>query len=133
MLKSSSVEELEEIAKEKNFLLIWEESADINFDNFWISLNNLRERRASTSNTCTTLLNGWNFLEDLGRTFNIAQVKSVLSTSILQKIYEKLFYGCNIGAENLQKTYSPLWTRQEINEIRKKMRLVWAMLEKYLE
>jgi len=133
LIKSSSKYGINALASKQKYFLIWEEAANMNFDKFWCSLNSLREKRASTNKTCSILLNGWNFIEDLGYTLNMNQVKIILDTPILREVYKKIFYGCNIATIYHDKPYSPLWSCEELHELKEKMRSVWKLLKKYLD
>lgn len=110
----------------------WSEGAEIDFDKFWISLNNLRVERASSSKTCDRLLNGWNFIEDMLKTFNLKSDFDQLKTPMLNKAYKKLFSGNNLPAVTPEdKTYSPVWTKKEIKNIRSAFRSVWRSLKRH--
>jgi hypothetical protein len=104
----------------------WSERAEIDFDKFWTALENLRSNRASSRRTCSVLLKGWNFIEDMGRTFNLKKEMKRLRSKLLDKAYEKIFYGCNLPSVTPNgKSYSPLWSTAEIKALRTEHRAVW--------
>jgi len=109
----------------------WTEYAEINFDKFFTVLRNLRTGKASTTKTCHVLLNGWNFIEDMGRTFNLKKELKRLRSKLLNKAYDKIFYGCNLPAVTPEgKSYSPLWSREEIAAMRTEFRVIWKLFRK---
>lgn len=133
LIKAGSEEELEkQLSIFESTKIYWNESATINFDKFWQSLNNLKVGRASSVNTCKTLLDGWNFIEDLLRTFKLDQEQKYLKTPILNKAYKKLVSGCNLPSITPEgKSYSPLWKQKEITELRKALKTTWLLLRQY--
>jgi len=109
----------------------WSEYSEINFDKFWTALKNIRTERASSIKTCSVLLNGWNFLEDMGRTFDLKKDIKKLRSKLLNKTYEKLFYGCNLPSVTPEgKSYSPLWLKEEIASMRAEFRAIWTTFRK---
>ena len=104
----------------------WSEYSEMDFDRFWKALRNLKTGRASSIITCTILLDGWNFIEDMGRTFNLKKDLKRLHSRLLDKAYEKLFCGCNLPAVTPEgKSYSPLWSHEEILSMRAEFREIW--------
>lgn len=131
ILFSKSEEKLKEMLGEESEKVNWIEDSVINFDKFWTALRNLRINRASSINTCNLLLDGWNFIEDLLRTFGLDNEMKSLRTPLLNKAYEKLFCGCNLPSVTPEgKSYSPLWTYEEILVLRKEFRVIWKILRK---
>ena len=109
----------------------WAEYVEINFDKFFAALRNLKAERASSSKTCFILLEGWNFIEDMICTFNLKADFKKLRSRVLNKAHDKLFYGCNLPSVTPKgKSYSPIWTAEEITVMRSALRDVWATLRK---
>ncbi len=109
----------------------WAEYAEIDYHKFFTALKNLRAEKASSAKTCYALLEGWNFIEDMSRTFNLKKDLKRLRSRLLNKSYEKLFYGCNLPSVTPEgKSYSPLWTTEEISAMRAEFRAIWATLRK---
>ena len=105
----------------------WSEYSEMDFDKFWTALKNLSPNRASSRKTCSVLLSGWNFIEDLGRTLNRKKEVKRLRSKLLNKAYQKLFHGCNLPPTTPKgKSYSPLWISSEIISLRTEFRSVWA-------
>lgn len=107
----------------------WPEEGFIDFDKFWIALRNLRPNKASSNKTCNVLLEGWNFIEDLGKSLGHYKTLEILKTAMLNKCYDKLFYGNNLPSitpEN--KSYNPLWSKEEIQSIRNAFKIIWREL-----
>jgi len=108
----------------------WSDGSEIDFDKFWASLRNLRVGRASSPKTCSLLLDGWNFLEDLAQTFKLDQDLEGLRSPLLNKVYDKLLYGSNLPSITPEgKSYSPLWLEDEIYALRKGLKRIWKLIE----
>jgi hypothetical protein len=106
----------------------WPEQAELDFGKFWTALKNLRSNRSSSRKTCSVLLAGWNFIEDMGRTFNLKNDMKRLRSKRMDKAYEKIFYGCNLPSVTPNgKSYSPLWINQEIAVLRAEFRTIWEL------
>jgi hypothetical protein len=109
----------------------WAEYSEIDFDKFWLLLKNLKVKRASSIKTCSVLLDGWNFIEDMGRTFNLKKNMKKLRSRLLNKAYKKLFYGCNLQSVTLEgKSYNPLWKQEEISAMHTELRAIWTLFRK---
>ncbi|MGV7222139.1 MAG: hypothetical protein ACQ9MH_11475 [Nitrospinales bacterium] len=52
------------------FQINWQESSVIDFDKFLNILYSLSTTTETSTNDCNTLNNGWNFLEDMLKTFS---------------------------------------------------------------
>ena len=115
----SSRNRLIKFTMENKMHIKWEECGNIDLDKFFIALKNIRTRRASSIRTCSILLAGWNFIEDILFTFNLEQCRKALHTPVLNKAYDKLFYGNNLPAITPEgNEYQPLWLKEEIKEMR---------------
>ena len=125
LLSSSLLRQMSQ-SDQKHFEIQWDEIAEFDFNKFWVAINNLRENRASTSTTCNMLLDGWNFIEDIGRTFGLNKLMGKLKSKTMTKAYDKIFYGNNLpGVTPEGKSYNPLWEKEEIATIRKELKSVW--------
>jgi hypothetical protein len=107
----------------------WSEYSEMDFDKFWTAMKNLRVGRASSIKTCAILLEGWNFIEDMGRTFNLKREFKGLHTKTLSKSYQKLYQGNNLLAPE-GRLYSPLWRPEEIRILRFEFSTIWTTLRK---
>jgi hypothetical protein len=126
LIAEESVAYLKDSVDEDSDSVSWEETGEINFDEFWLCIKNLRKGRASSARTCRTLLDGWNFLEDMARTMGRKSNLSCLINPGLNKIYDKLFCGCKFPAVTPEgKSYSPIWTHEEINIFRREICWAW--------
>jgi hypothetical protein len=126
LLICESISDLKAKLDEASQSRFCEELFEINFDEFWVSVKNLRINRASSIKTCKILLDGWNIMEDLIRT--VGQESDLLSLRcpVLDKLYEKLFWGNNLPAVTPEgASYSPIWMQEEIIIFRREMRKVW--------
>jgi len=126
LLICESISDLKARLDEASQSRFCEELFEINFDEFWVSVKNLRVNRASSIKTCKILLDDWNIIEDLIRT--VGQESDLLSLRcpVLDKLYEKLFWGNNLPAVTPEgASYQPLWEQEEIFIFRREMRRVW--------
>ena len=65
------------------------------------------------------ILNFWNILTDVSKDFEINFVGNKRNR-LIDHIYNKLFYGCNLPTINISgKIYVPKWRKKEIEEIKK--------------
>jgi hypothetical protein len=130
LISSRSERKLRDLLGNKARQLKWSESAEVNIDHFWNALRGLKVGKSSSTDTCKILLNGWNFIEDLVKTVGHTEVTKGLHSPLLNKVYEKLFYGNNLPAITPQgKSYSPLWMREEIVSLRKEFYSIWKILK----
>jgi len=90
-------------AKEKGFLLDTEEVL--------ISSEILRKING-TKIDCNLFLNYWNIFSDAAHSIN-CQFIGDSRKGIIQHIYTKLFYGCNILVKEKEEHYKPKWNKEE--------------------
>lgn len=130
LISAPTIEALKDSLGEDAHNVEWSEEAELNFDKFWTSLRNMRPARSSSERTCDLLLNGWNFIEDLGRTFGFDTELEELRTPILNNAYQKLFYGNNLPSITPEdRSYYPLWTDEEMLALRKAFKKVWNFFQ----
>jgi hypothetical protein len=126
LLVCASISDLKEKLGEECEPKFCEEVSEISFDEFWVSVKNLRTGRASSIKTYKILLDGWNFIEDLIRTVGQESDLLRLRCPVLDKLYEKLFWGNNLPAVTPEgASYSPIWMQEEIIIFRREIRKVW--------
>ncbi|RLC09156.1 MAG: hypothetical protein DRI57_22645 [Deltaproteobacteria bacterium] len=131
LISAQTVEDLKHILGKDADSVEWSEVTEINFDRFQTALKNLRHGRASSQSTCDLLLDGWNFLEDMARTFGIDKEKEGLRTPILNKAYDKLLYGNNLAPVTPERcSYHPLWAREEIFGLRREFKKILKLFIK---
>lgn len=116
-------EEAIDFAKEEGFLLDTEE--DI------VTSAILRKMHIRKIN-CNLYLNHWNMFHDVAYSLNCPFLGD-RRTGIIQHIYEKLFYGCNILVKEDEEHYRPKWSKQERRFIAKVMKEGFKILEKGLD
>jgi len=132
LFMEDSIEKAKQRLEDDNDSVHWLECSLMNFDLFWSELHNLKRNRESDVKICKIILNGWNFIEDLINTFNLCESKSKLKSEMLDKIYDKLFFGNNLDAITPKnKPYNPLWTKEEIGCLLDSMEKVWHDLSIY--
>jgi len=108
----------------------WKEHAELDLDSFWRAVQGLRAGRASAQTTCRTLLNGWNFTEDLLRTLGAKREGRGFRTHLLNRCYDKVFFGSNLPSVTPKsKRYQPIWTREEITALRAAFAAAWERIE----
>jgi len=131
LISAQTVGELKRILGKDADRVEWSEGAEISFDKFRTALKNLRHGRASSRKTCSLLLDGWNFLEDMARTFRLDKETEGLRTPILNKAYDKLLHGNNLPSVTPEGcSYHPLWTSEEISALRSSFRDMFSLLIK---
>lgn len=70
---------------------------------------------------CKRYLNYWNIFSDVAHSVN-HQFLGDNREGIIQRIYEKLFYGCNLLVRDDEKHYVPKWSKKERRWIAKVMK-----------
>jgi hypothetical protein len=131
LLVAQSPRELKKLLGKRSGDVRWKEGAKLDFDKFWRALRSLRVNRASSQSTCRLLLNGWNFVEDLLRTFDLSRKGRCLRTRVLNRCYDKIFFGSNLPSVTPEsKRYEPLWRREEITKLQEAFGSVRQHLEK---
>jgi hypothetical protein len=129
ILSVGDFEEAKKIFAGLSFAIKWDEAAIIDFDVFWKILSGLGSGSIIDETACEVMLNGWNFIEDLIRTFALDALREKLHEPQLNKVYEKFFYGCNIAAVTPSRCgYTPLWQPQEVLMLRARLADVWDEL-----
>lgn len=108
------------------FQIEWSESETIDFDMFWKEINALNVGNATDESACKVLLSGWNFIEDMMRTFSLNYSYKELDKTLIDKTYKKIFYGNNIQAVTPENSgYMPLWGNEELINLRLTLLKVW--------
>lgn len=126
---STDMEELFKI-RGKN-IIHWNQYALINLDSFFRAIKNLKGNRSSTKATCSLIVNGWNFLEDMANTLALSKDAELFQSKVLSKMYDKLFAGMNLPATTPKnKIYSPLWTPDEIQALAHASKELWARINR---
>ena len=100
-------------------------------DEFLLSSSILRRIYARKIN-CNQFLNYWNIFSDMAHSINCPFIGDSRDREVIQQIYEKLFYGCNVLAKENQERYRPKWSRKERRWIAKVMRDGFQVLSKGL-
>lgn len=128
---ADDIQDAKKIFADLPFNIIWSDAATIDFDMFWNELDNLNTKNPADEKTCEVILNGWNFIEDVLRTFSLDDLHEKLSDLQLNKAYKKFFYGNNIEAVTPNGySYNPLWEKDEILILREKLTYVWDEIGK---
>jgi hypothetical protein len=129
LVSAKSEQELRNLLGNDSEQLRRSESTTIDLDKFWRALRNLKAGTSSSTKTCTILLDGWNFIEDLLRTVGLTQEIKKLHFPVLNKVYRKLFHGCNLPSITPEgKSYNPIWLQEEISLLRKEIHSIWKKL-----
>ena len=82
---------------------------------------------------CNLFLNYWNIFSDMAHSINCQFVGDNRDKEIIQHIYEKLFYGCNILVKEDEEHYRPKWSKKERRWIAKVMKNGFKILSKGLK
>lgn len=99
----SEKKEAIKFAREKGFLLDTNELI--------ISSSSLRKIKTAKIN-CNLFLNYWNIFSDVAHSIN-CQFIGDSKNKLIQHIYEKLFYGCNLLIKEGEEPYKPKWSKKE--------------------
>lgn len=71
---------------------------------------------------CERYLNYWNIFSDAAHSTNCQFLGDNRDKEIIQRIYEKLFYGCNLLVREDEEHYVPKWSKKERRWIAKVMK-----------
>ncbi len=104
----------------------WDEAAFVDFDSFWREIDRLDEKTSTDENACAVILAGWNFVEDILRTFAFDGLRDELNEEQVNKAYKKIFCGNNMDALTPRgSSYSPEWDKAELEILKSSLRKVW--------
>lgn len=83
---------------------------------------------------CSDILDLWNIVEDIARSLKV-KFEICEDVQSVNKIYDKLFYGCNLPAVTPEgKTYIPIWSELEMYILREVVRKgILLIKEKFYE
>lgn len=62
---------------------------------------------------CALYLDHWNIFSDAAYSLNRRFLGDNREKAVIQRIYEKLFYGCNLLVGEHEKHYVPKWSKKE--------------------
>lgn len=69
---------------------------------------------------CSNMLDFWNIISDALNDMGIHFIGDCKTDENVNKVYDKLYYGCNLPAYNKNKMkYTPEWTKEEIDILQK--------------
>ncbi len=115
LLVGDSKDSINQKLKNRAHLVKWSELATLNIDELFSGLDEVFYLHISDEIQSTLFLNGWNFFEDLIRTFALEKDFLEYRTPCLDKVYDKIFWGCNLPSVTPEgKSYSPIWTNEEV-------------------
>ena len=110
--------DIEKQLRNKKLRIEWSQAADVDLDALPPVINKMSRTHSSNKKQSNLLLNAWNFFEDLTRTFGIEKTFSSFKNPLLDKVYDKLFWGSNLKAVTPANTsYSPIWDDEEIRAL----------------
>jgi hypothetical protein len=126
LLVADSVESLAEAAAEISVTLVPDETTDYDFDR----LRAWCEHANPASLEYATLLNAWNFFDDLARLNENPDSNFAKLSRSAETVYDKIFWGNNLpsvtpGGER----FVPMWEADELDTIRQVMESGLALLE----
>ena len=110
--------------------VMWKWKSRIDLDAFVKQAARLKAGSFSKPPTCKTLLDGWNFLEDIARTVNAPKnLRIYTKKGPIFKMYDKLFHGNNLRPVTPEgKEYWPIWTEAELRAFRPALRELTNLL-----
>lgn len=104
----------------------WNDHGNLNVNQFFRLMNSLREGRATRTESCLYLLDGWNFLEDVLYTLGVPDKEMPSRSGVLAKSYQKLFRGANLPSMTRPgRRFHPTWLADEITHLRQAMQSRW--------
>lgn len=118
------------LTKEKAILFAKRGGFLLDTEELLISLSILRKMNIKKIN-CSLFLNYWNIFHDVAYSINCPFLGDSRN-GIVQNIYAKLFYGCNILVKEDEEHYKPKWSKKERYWIEKVMKNGFKILEKGL-
>lgn len=62
---------------------------------------------------CVLYLDHWNIFSDAAHSLNCRFLGDSRKKTVIQRIYEKLFYGCNLLVGEEERHYVPKWSKKE--------------------
>ena len=71
---------------------------------------------------CNLVLNHWNTFSDIAHSIHAVFIGDNSDNEMIQQIYEKLFYGCNLLLKENEQPYRPVWNLTERRWIARVMR-----------
>ena len=79
---------------------------------FLVSTSILKDMNIREIN-CKLYLNYWNIFSDAAHSLNRRFLGDNREQAVIQRIYEKLFYGCNLLVGEEERHYVPKWSKKE--------------------
>lgn len=101
-------------------------------DNDFLISSAILEKYAMIEVDCNLVLNYWNTFSDLAHSLNCSFLGDNRE-GIVQNIYVKLFYGCNILVKENEEHYIPKWNKNEKRWMVKVLKEGFAILSKALQ
>jgi hypothetical protein len=127
LLVGKTRKDLERVVGKSRDTIVWNGAASMDLDAFSTKLAGLRVTRASSQKSCNTLIEGWNFTDDMLRTFGEKALLKKSKAAALNKTYDKLFHGCNLPATTpANASYHPTWSRTELAVLKEHFNSVLA-------
>lgn len=113
--------DIAEIKKDLQVHLVnieWDAPAEINMDTVQSILSQTRKTGIMDAEQNTYLLNAWNFIEDFARTLDIEKTPNSINKIDMDKIYDKIFFGCGLPATTKDEaTGGADWSHEEVDAI----------------
>lgn len=107
----------------------WAEEGQINFDDFWLTINQLPCSTAPED--CQIVIEGWNFIEDVLRTYSLHFLRKKLDNAQANMAYKKIFYGSNLDAfKSRSENFTPQWSESESLKLVSDLHDVWNAIGK---
>lgn len=109
---------IEKQLRNKKLRIEWSQAADVDIDALPAVIKKISRTHSSNKKQNNLLLNAWNFFEDLTRTFGIEKMFLSFRNPLLNKVYDKIFWGSNLEAVTpANKSYTPIWDDEEIKAL----------------
>lgn len=120
------VESLKDFCDSKNIIILDDDKVSFIYD-----FGYLKKWLLSPNDRfdCSIMLDFWNVISDASKSIGVAFIGDDKQSEMANKLYSKLFHGCNLPAINTSgKKYIPKWTQKEIDclaEILSAHKAIW--------
>lgn len=118
--------------KNVDFEISWDEYSEVDFDEFWSELSGLESPTKAVD--YDVILDGWNYIEDVLRTYSLIELRSKLDNLIDNNAYKKIFRGSNIGELLSESNGRQLqWGSDEVLSMVSDIKYVWDGISEEVE
>ena len=132
LYKAKGINDAKSKFESLGFEINWNDGGLVDFDKFW----SIVKRLAFSSKTedCQVVLDGWNFIEDMVRTYSLHSLREKLDDLNTNIAYKKIFYVADIEAFKLvSEEFIPQWSENELSKLESDLLYVWSEIGKKID